>query len=49
VDDGYVEWTETYDRALGDLLMVQDDIASEVAKALKTSIERRSQQDKSSQ
>jgi len=33
-DDGYVLWSETYDRPSGDLLMIQDDIASEVQKAL---------------
>jgi transcriptional activator of cad operon len=38
-DNGYVVWTETYDRPLGDILMVQDDIASEVAKALRASID----------
>ena len=37
-DNGYVVWTETYDRPLGDILMVQDDIAGEVTKALKASI-----------
>jgi transcriptional activator of cad operon len=37
-DDGYVVWSETYDRPLDDKLMVQDDIASEVTKALKASI-----------
>jgi transcriptional activator of cad operon len=37
-DNGYVIWTETYDRPFDDLLMVQDDIAGEVAKALKASI-----------
>jgi transcriptional activator of cad operon len=36
-DNGYVVWTETYDRSFDDILMVQDDIASEVTKALKTS------------
>jgi transcriptional activator of cad operon len=36
--DGYVVWTETYDRPLGDKLEVQDDIAGEVTKALRTSI-----------
>jgi transcriptional activator of cad operon len=40
-DSGYVVWSETYDRPFGDILMVQDDIASEVAKALKASIETR--------
>jgi transcriptional activator of cad operon len=38
-DSGYVVWSETYDRPFGDILMVQDDIASEVTKALRTSIE----------
>lgn len=38
-DSGYVVWSESYDRPLGDILMVQDDIAGEVAKALKASIE----------
>jgi TolB-like protein len=37
-DTGYVVWSETYDRPLNDILMVQDDIAGEVAKALKSSI-----------
>jgi len=38
-DNGYVAWSESYDRPLHDILMVQDDIAGEVTKALKTSIE----------
>lgn len=38
-DDGYVIWSETYDRPFGDLLMVQDDIAGAVTKALSASIE----------
>lgn len=33
-DNSYVIWTNTYDRPLSDLIMVQDDIASEVVKAL---------------
>jgi transcriptional activator of cad operon len=37
-DDGYVVWSETYDRPFDDKLMVQDDIASEVTKALQASI-----------
>lgn len=37
-DNGYIMWTETYDRSFDDLLMVQDDIAGEVAKALRLSI-----------
>jgi TolB-like protein/DNA-binding winged helix-turn-helix (wHTH) protein len=35
-DNGYVVWSESYDRPFEDILMVQDDIASEVAKALET-------------
>ena len=30
-DDGYVVWSETYDRPVDDKLMVQDNIASKVA------------------
>jgi transcriptional activator of cad operon len=37
-NDGYVVWTETYDRPYDDTLAVQDEIASEVAKALSASI-----------
>jgi TolB-like protein len=37
-DNSYVVWTETYERPFDDLIMVQDDIAGEVAKALKSSI-----------
>ena len=37
-ENGYVVWSETYDRPFGDILMVQDDIAGEVTKALKASI-----------
>lgn len=36
--DGYVSWTETYDRDAKDQLLVQEDIANEVAKTLKSSI-----------
>jgi transcriptional activator of cad operon len=38
-NNGYVIWSETYDRPFHDILMVQDDIAGAVTKALKTSIE----------
>lgn len=38
-NDGYIVWSDTYDRPLHDILMVQDDIAGEVTKALKASIE----------
>lgn len=37
-DNGYVMWTETYDRPFDDILMVQDDIATKVATALKESL-----------
>jgi transcriptional activator of cad operon len=37
-DNGYVIWSEIYDRPFDDILMVQEDIASEVTKALKASI-----------
>ena len=37
-DNGYVVWSETYDRPFDDILMVQDDIAGEVTKALTASI-----------
>jgi len=40
-DSGYVVWSETYDRPFNDILMVQDDIAGEVTKALQASIEAR--------
>jgi transcriptional activator of cad operon len=38
-DNGYVAWSGTYDRPFTDLVMVQDDIAGEVAKALSASSE----------
>ena len=40
-DNGYVVWAESYDRPFDDILMVQDDIAGEVTKALKASIDPR--------
>lgn len=40
-DNGYVAWSESYDRPVGDILMIQDDIAGEVAKALSASIDAR--------
>jgi transcriptional activator of cad operon len=40
-DNGFVVWSETYDRPVDDILMVQDDIAGEVTKALRASIEAR--------
>jgi TolB-like protein/DNA-binding winged helix-turn-helix (wHTH) protein len=36
--DGFVIWSQTYDRSWSDKLMIQDDIANEVSKALKVSI-----------
>jgi transcriptional activator of cad operon len=38
-DNGYVVWSETYDRPFHDILMIQDDIAGEVTKALSASAE----------
>jgi transcriptional activator of cad operon len=40
-ENGYVIWSETYDRPLVDKLLVQEDIAGEVTKALRASIEGR--------
>ena len=37
-ENGYVMWSETYDRPFDDIVMIQDDIAGEVTKALKASI-----------
>ena len=36
--DGYDLWSETYDRTLDDIFVVQDDIAGEVVKALKLTL-----------
>jgi TolB-like protein/DNA-binding winged helix-turn-helix (wHTH) protein len=44
-DDGYVAWSETYDRPFDDILMVQDDIAGEVTRALMASIDVRRDHD----
>jgi transcriptional activator of cad operon len=41
VDSGYIVWSETYDRPFDDVLMVQDDIAGEVTKVLRDSIDAR--------
>jgi transcriptional activator of cad operon len=38
-DNGFVVWSETYDRRMDDILKVQDDIAGEVIKALRQSID----------
>jgi transcriptional activator of cad operon len=40
-DNGYVIWSETYDRPFRDILTVQDDIAGEVTNALSASIDAR--------
>jgi serine/threonine-protein kinase len=37
-DDGFHLWSETYDRKLDDIFAVQDDIASQVVKALKVTL-----------
>jgi TolB-like protein/DNA-binding winged helix-turn-helix (wHTH) protein len=37
-DNGYIVWSHTYDQPMKNILMVQDDIATAVAKALSTSI-----------
>jgi transcriptional activator of cad operon len=36
-EDGFVLWTESYDRPFDDILMVQEDIAGAVTKALRAS------------
>jgi transcriptional activator of cad operon len=46
VENGYVIWSETYDRPLVDKLLVQEDIAGEVAKALRVSIESTPEREK---
>jgi transcriptional activator of cad operon len=38
-DDGYVIWTDSYDRQLGDLLSIQKNIASEAAVAIRKAID----------
>ena len=43
-DSGYVVWSESYDRPLNDILMVQDEIAGKVTKALRASIDARPEQ-----
>jgi transcriptional activator of cad operon len=37
-DNGYVMWTESYDRPFDDLIWVQDDIATKVTTALKENL-----------
>ena len=38
-ENGYVIWSETYDRPFVDRVAVQDEIAGELTKALRASIE----------
>jgi transcriptional activator of cad operon len=38
-DDGYILWSENYDRPVDDKLRVQDEIAGAVTSALRRSIE----------
>jgi TolB-like protein len=38
-DDGYVVWSNTYDRPTTDILMVQSDIATQVKHALEASLQ----------
>jgi len=38
VDDGYHLWSQTYDRTLNDIFAVQDEIANEVARAMKVTL-----------
>jgi transcriptional activator of cad operon len=40
-ENGFVIWSESYDRPLVDKILVQEDIAGEVAKALQAEIENR--------
>ena len=44
-DDGFHLWSETYDRTLDDIFVVQDEIASEVAQALEVTLMGTSQAD----
>jgi len=37
-DNGFVVWSQTYDRQTGDIVKVQDDIAGDVARALRARI-----------
>ena len=45
-DDGIHLWSETYDRTLDDIFVVQDEIASEVAQALEVTLMGKSQADR---
>ncbi|MEO8672881.1 MAG: winged helix-turn-helix domain-containing protein [Tahibacter sp.] len=39
-DDGFVIWSETYDRPIADRLKIQDEIASDVQKAFRSTLDR---------
>jgi TolB-like protein/DNA-binding winged helix-turn-helix (wHTH) protein len=39
VDDGYVLWTDTYEQPLGDLVRVQQSVAADAARAIRSAIE----------
>jgi transcriptional activator of cad operon len=41
-DDGFVVWSMTFDRPLGDLVQIQKDIAVEATKAVRSSLEQAS-------
>jgi hypothetical protein len=38
-DNGVIIWSESYDRPWGEMLTTQDDIAAEIATALRASID----------
>jgi transcriptional activator of cad operon len=38
-DNGYVAWTETYERPLGNILQIQNNIAAQATRAIRESIE----------
>lgn len=40
-DTGFVVWSDTYDRTSGDLVTIENDIATEVARSLEASVEGR--------
>jgi adenylate cyclase len=44
-DTGYHVWSDTYDRNVGDLFKVQDEICAEVAKALRVTLDSEPQQE----
>ena len=45
-DNGYIVWSDSYDRPFHDILAIQDDIAEQVTKALRASIETAPEQEK---